>query len=125
MAAIASVMLATCKAGDKILTQTQLYGTTDELMQSLLPEYAIETRSTDMTDLSKVAEILHADHRIKLIYLETPSNPLIQLVDIRAIVQLAAKYHIKVAVDNTFCTPWCSNRWLWVLISPSTAPPNS
>ncbi|HAE35414.1 MAG: aminotransferase class I/II-fold pyridoxal phosphate-dependent enzyme [Chitinophagales bacterium] len=105
MAAIASVMLATCKAGDKILTQTQLYGTTDELMQSLLPEYAIETRSTDMTDLSKVAEILHADHRIKLIYLETPSNPLIQLVDIRAIVQLAAKYHIKVAVDNTFCTP--------------------
>jgi methionine-gamma-lyase len=105
MAAIASLILATCKAGDKVLTQSQLYGTTDELMQSLLPDYGIQTRITDMTDLDGVAEILRADDQIKLIYLETPSNPLIQLVDIKAIVRLAAGFKIKVAVDNTFCTP--------------------
>jgi methionine-gamma-lyase len=106
MAAITATLMAHCKAGDKVLTQTQLYGTTDELMQSYLPQYGVQARMVNMQDLSAVEEVLQTDDCIRLIYLETPSNPLIELVDIAAICKLAAKYKVPVAVDNTFSTPY-------------------
>jgi methionine-gamma-lyase len=105
MAAIAAVILAHCKAGDKVLTQNQLYGTTDELMQAMLPDYGVQARTMDLNDLQALENVLASDDCIRLIYLETPSNPLIELTDISGIAKVAAKWKIPVAVDNTFCTP--------------------
>lgn len=106
MAAISAIILAVVKSGEKVLTQHQLYGTTDELMQSLLPEFGIETIATDLRNLKAMDAMLSADKKIKLLYIETPSNPLMEVFDIAAICTVASKHKVKVAVDNTFCTSY-------------------
>jgi len=106
MAAITATILATCKAGGHILAQRQLYGATDELMHNMLPALGITATLISMHDMAELEEHLSTNSNIKLIYLETPSNPLIELVDIKAITTIAKKYKIKVAVDNTFATPY-------------------
>lgn len=106
MAAISAVILSVVKKGYKILTQYQLYGTTDELMQSLLPEFGIETIHADLHDIKKIEELLQSDKKIQLIYIETPSNPLMEVFDISTLSKIALKYKVKVAVDNTFSTSY-------------------
>ena len=106
MAAISSALLATLKTGDKVLSHFSLYGGTEEIVQHFLPGLGIERIIMDLRDLNKTEEVLKNDSSIKLIYLETPANPTIQCVDIEALTALAKSYHIKVAVDNTFATPF-------------------
>ena len=100
-------MMACLNTGEKLLTQNQLYGTTDELIQKQLTAFGIENARCDLNDLDKVENIIKKDKSIKLIYLETPSNPMMEVYDINAISKLANKYKIKVAVDNTFASPYC------------------
>ena len=107
MAAISSAMMACLNTGEKLLTQNQLYGTTDELIQKQLTAFGIENARCDLNDLDKVENIIKKDKSVKLIYLETPSNPMMEVYDINAISKLANKYKIKVAVDNTFASPYC------------------
>jgi methionine-gamma-lyase len=107
MAAIAAVMTSCASAGDSILTQHQLYGTTDELMQKQLASWKIKTLRADLNDLNAVEKLLKKDQRITLIYIETPSNPMMEVVDIQAVAVLAHRYGRKVAVDNTFASPYC------------------
>ncbi|MBK8488711.1 MAG: aminotransferase class I/II-fold pyridoxal phosphate-dependent enzyme [Bacteroidetes bacterium] len=106
MAAISAVILSVVKEGEKMLTQHQLYGTTDELMQSLLPEFGIETINADLHNLKAVESLLQSDKKIKLIYIESPSNPLMEVFDISALCNMALTYKVKVAVDNTFSTSY-------------------
>lgn len=106
MAAISSVILSVVIKGNKLLTQHQLYGTTDELMQSLLPEFGIETIQADLNNINAIDALLQSDKKIKLIYIETPSNPLMEVFDISAVCKIALKYKVKVAVDNTFSTSY-------------------
>ncbi len=106
MAAISSLILACAKQGDVILTQYQLYGTTDELFNKLLPHYGITVIQTNLHDIDGVEKILEENKNIKLLYIETPSNPLLQIFDIKLLSTIAKKYHVKFAVDNTFCTPY-------------------
>lgn len=106
MAAISAVILACVKKGDAVLTQQQLYGTTDEFMQLLLPEFGIETLITDLQNVKEVEAILQSNKKIKLLYIETPSNPLMEVLDIALLSKIAVKYKVKVAVDNTFSTPY-------------------
>ena len=107
MAAIAAVLLACAKAGEKILTQYQLYGTTDELMQKQLRDWNIETLRCDLNDIKQVEALLKTEKSIQLIYIESPSNPMMEVIDIAAVVAVAKKYGCKVAVDNTFSSPYC------------------
>jgi len=107
MAAIASVITACVQRGDAILTQAQLYGTTDELLMSEIVPQGVRILRNAMQDMHAVEKILKQNKRIKLIYLETPSNPLLAVTDIAAMAQLASKYGCKVAVDNTFASPYC------------------
>ncbi|MFI5173067.1 MAG: trans-sulfuration enzyme family protein [Chitinophagales bacterium] len=107
MAAISSAMLACASAGEKILTQNQLYGTTDELIQTQLKAFGIDNVRSDMNDLNKVENILKKDKKIRLIYIETPSNPTLEVFDIHALAKLVGKFKIKLAVDNTFSSPYC------------------
>src|SRR5205823_11084172 len=77
MAAISTLMFATLKPGDKILTHFSLYGGTDEMVEKILPELKIESVITDLRDLNKAETAMKAGG-FKLLYLETPANPTIQ-----------------------------------------------
>jgi methionine-gamma-lyase len=105
MAAISTLMVATLKPGDKILTHFSLYGGTDELVQKILPGLNISAEIVDLRDLNKAEEIMRSVG-IKMLYLETPANPTIQCVDIEELSKIAKRHNIIVACDNTFATPY-------------------
>ena len=106
MAAITTMMLATLKTGDKILTHFSLYGGTDEFVHKVLPQFGITAIITDLRDLNKAKDIIKSDPAIRMIYLETPANPTIQCVDIEELTRLAKQKNLVVACDNTFATPY-------------------
>lgn len=106
MAAISTLMMATLKPGDKILTHYSLYGGTNEMLNTILPGFHIEAVITDLRNPENAAKALAADPSIKMLYLETPANPTIQCVDIEVLSRLAKQYQCVVACDNTFATPF-------------------
>ncbi|MBX2932675.1 MAG: aminotransferase class I/II-fold pyridoxal phosphate-dependent enzyme [Ferruginibacter sp.] len=106
MAAISTLMIATLKAGDKVLTHYSLYGGTQELLDKVLPPLGIGTVITDLREPEKAIAAIQADDSIKMLYLETPANPTIQCVDIEALADIAKTKNLMVAVDNTFATPY-------------------
>ena len=106
MAAISTLMLATLKPGDKIITHFSLYGGTDELVTKILPSFGITAIIADLRDLNKAGEILKSDKAIRMMYLETPANPTIQCVDLDELSRLAKQHGLIVACDNTFATPY-------------------
>lgn len=106
MAAISTLMLATLKPGDKILTHYSLYGGTNELVGSVLPGINIEAVITDLRDTDNAVRELENDPSIRMLYLETPANPTIQCVDIEELCRIARLYGCLVACDNTFATPY-------------------
>jgi methionine-gamma-lyase len=107
MAAISAAILANVKSGDKIITQGNLYGTTNELMISLLKDWGIEMLYADLTDLNFVEDAIINDDTIKLLYIETPANPTMACYDLDALAAIAQNQGIKTIVDNTFATPYC------------------
>lgn len=106
MAAISTLLLSTLHAGDKILTHYSLYSGTENLMQDILPHFGIEAVTMDLRDADKVENVIQHDRHIKLMYLETPANPTIQIVDIEELTGIAKRYNLHVACDNTFATPY-------------------
>jgi methionine-gamma-lyase len=106
MAAISSLMLATLKTGDKILSHYSLYGGTQEIMDRILPDLGIEVIIADLRDLNIAEDALKANPDIRMVYLETPANPTIQCVDIDELSKLGKKYGKIIACDNTFATPY-------------------
>jgi methionine-gamma-lyase len=107
MAAISSSVMAVAFAGDHILAHDCLYGCTHSLMEEILPRYGIEVTFADLSDLDNVDE--NIQDNTKLIYLETPSNPTLNLVDIEGISKKAHAAGAKVITDNTFMTPYLQN----------------
>lgn len=105
MSAISTLLLGVLKTGDKILTQGNLYGGTTELLTAVFGQFGVETVLTDLRDLNKVEDALQHDKKIKLLYCETPANPTLACVDIRALTELAHRYGALCAIDNTFSTP--------------------
>lgn len=106
MAAISSLMLATLKTGDKILSHYSLYGGTQEILDRILPDLGIEVIIADLRDLNIAEDALKANPDIRMVYLETPANPTIQCVDIDELSKLGKKYGKIIACDNTFATPY-------------------
>lgn len=106
MAAISTLMLSNLKAGQRVLTHFSLYGGTQELLDKILPAYGIESVIVDFKNHELVKQTLAGDKTIQLVYIETPANPTLQCVDIEAITKLSRACDVKVAVDNTFSTPY-------------------
>ena len=106
MAAITTLLLATLKAGDKILTHYSLYGGTEELITNFLPALGITAVIADLRDAGVAEDAIKKDRAIKMIYIETPANPTIQCVDIEALAALGKQHGLIVACDNTFATPY-------------------
>ena len=113
MSAIATLLLSTLKSGDKILTQGNLYGGTTELLTKVLGPMGIETVMVNLKDLDLVESRLKADPAIQMIYFETPANPTLACVDIEALAELARKYNCFSTVDNTFCTPYLQQPFVY------------
>lgn len=106
MAAISALFMSTLKAGDKILSHYSLYGGSQQIMESLLPDFGVTAIIIDLRDLNKAEDALKADPAIKMIYIETPANPTLQCVDIEALTTLGKQYGKIIACDNTFATPY-------------------
>jgi methionine-gamma-lyase len=106
MGAISTLMMSTLKAGDKVLSHYSLYGGTQNFLDSILPDLNIGHVIADLRDPQKAEDILKNDASIKLLYLETPANPTVQIVDLEVLTIIGKKYGCKVAVDNTFATPY-------------------
>ena len=106
MSAISTLFMSALKAGDKILSQGNLYGGTTELLQKIFKNLGIEPIFTDLQDLGQVEDILKSNPEIKMLYFETPANPTLACVDIAALSELGKKYNVLTAIDNTFPTPY-------------------
>jgi methionine-gamma-lyase len=106
MAAISTAILSAVKAGDKILIQGNLYGTTNELINDFLLAYNIHSQIIDLKDLDLIENLIVNDESIKLIYIETPANPTLECYDLEGLSNIAKAYNVTTIVDNTFATPY-------------------
>ncbi len=103
MAAITSLCLALLKAGDHIVSSRSVFGTTTTLFEKYLPRFGIDTSFVDLTDMQGWQDAIRSSTR--LLFLETPSNPLTEIADIGALARLAHDHGCLLVVDNCFCTP--------------------
>ena len=101
MAATHALLTAHCSAGDHVVLPQDLYGGTYRLVDKVLTRFGLEYDLVDQTDLDSLERALRPE--TKLIWVETPTNPLLNVVDIAAVVE--RKQDAIVAVDNTFATP--------------------
>ena len=92
------------RPGDHIVASDDLYGGSYRLFTQVFEPYGIEFSFTDLSDTKVVEKALR--HSTKMIWIETPTNPLLKLVDIRALTALASTRGILTAVDNTFASPY-------------------
>ena len=108
MGAIATLLLSLLKNGDKLLTHNILYGSSHNLINKILPDYGVETTMMDLRELysanndKDIENIIGAGY--KVVYLETPANPTLDIIDIRELRKVLGK-EIIIIVDNTFATP--------------------
>jgi cystathionine beta-lyase/cystathionine gamma-synthase len=107
MAAIHGVILSVARSGDAVVIPRAVYGGVVGLAHAILERSGIETRAVDTTDPDAVAAALDAP--VRLVWLETISNPTTAMADIGAIARLAHERGIQVAVDNTFASPYLAN----------------
>src|ERR1700722_2280944 len=101
-AAISSALLAMLKAGDEVIVTRQLYGGSYVLMRDILPRYGIVIRYVD-TDLQGIERMVNP--RTKVLYVETPTNPSLRLVDLRKAAAFAKEWDLISMVDSTFGSP--------------------
>lgn len=106
MAAITTMLLGNLKAGDKIISHPSLYGGTQELIDKILPGLGIETIITDFNDPEAVRTQIRQDKSIRMLYVETPANPTLQIVDLTVFCRLGKEEGLMVCADNTFATPY-------------------
>jgi cystathionine gamma-lyase len=103
LGALTTLCMAMFQPGDHIICSDDVYGGTFRFFTKVFSKFGVTIQFVDATDVAMVAAAITP--KTRLIYLETPSNPLLKLTDIRAVCQLAHANGIKVCVDNTFATP--------------------
>jgi methionine-gamma-lyase len=105
MAAISASLLGVAHAGDHVIAQDVLYGSTDHLISKLMPQYGISTSRVKGMNSDALAQAFSDHPNTTSVFLETPANPTMTLVDIAAVIDIAHAHNAKVIVDNTFATP--------------------
>jgi len=106
MAAISSSLLAVLKGGDELISTAQLYGGTYRLMRDVFPNWGITVHHVQ-PDLGGIEKLVNA--RTRALYVETPTNPTLRLVDIQKAAAFAKKHKLVTLIDNTFATPVLQN----------------
>ncbi len=92
--------------GDRLLMSDDVYGGTWRLADKVWRRYGIETDAVDLRDLDAVAAAFGSERPPRMVWIETPSNPLLKVIDISAVARLAAVAGAITVVDNTFATPY-------------------
>lgn len=100
-------ILKTLASGDEIVSTNDLYGGSYRQMVRIYGPMGIKSHFIDMTDLGKVEAAINEN--TKLMWIETPTNPMLRIVDIKALTDLARKKGVKTVVDNTFASPYLQN----------------
>lgn len=103
MAAITAMIMANLSSGDHIVASKSLFGSSIQLLGNILPRFGIETTFVSLADPAAWAAAVRPNTR--LLFCETPSNPLTEIGDIAALSVIAKKHNVLLAVDNCFCTP--------------------
>ncbi len=103
MAAIMAVGMGLLQAGDHVVSSRSIFGSTVLLFQNYFGKFGVDTDFVNITDLAAWEAAIKPNTRF--LFLETPSNPLIEIADIQAIADIAHKHGCLLVVDNVFCTP--------------------
>ena len=103
LAAIDAI-IKTLSPGDEIISTNDLYGGSYRLFKQIFEKYELKFHFVNMEDLTSVEEVINSN--TKLIWVETPTNPMMNVVDIKSMSFLAKKNNILLCVDNTFATPY-------------------
>ncbi|RJG13785.1 O-succinylhomoserine sulfhydrylase [Pseudomonas cavernicola] len=103
MSAILATVMALCSAGDHVLVSRSVFGSTISLFEKYLKRFAVQVDYVPLADLSAWEKACKPN--TKLLFVESPSNPLAELVDIAALAELAHGHGASLVVDNCFCTP--------------------
>jgi len=105
MGAVSAALMGLVHAGEHLITQGALYGSANYLITDVLPNYGITFSRVTMLDRDGLTQELKAHPNTTAVYLETPANPTMGLIDIAAVCEIAHAHGAKVIVDNTFATP--------------------
>ena len=97
-------LLKTLKPGDEVISTADLYGGTYRLFTSIFEKYGLVFHFVSMDNPSLVESKIN--EKTKLLWVETPTNPMLNIIDIKAYSRLAKQHNIKLCVDNTFATPY-------------------
>ena len=123
MAAILATCAGLLKAGDHIVSSHSIFGTTIALFSTYLARFGIETTFVPLANTDRWEAAIRPDTR--LLFLETPSNPLTEIADIKRLSALAKSNDCVLVVDNCFCTPILNSHWRSVRISSFTRQPST
>ncbi|HTX79302.1 MAG TPA: aminotransferase class I/II-fold pyridoxal phosphate-dependent enzyme, partial [Longilinea sp.] len=103
MGAITTSILSLVKSGDHIVAQRDIYGGTIKFLSSWLPKLGVETTFVDTVEYEQHAQAIKPN--TKLLYVESPTNPTLRVVDLKRISELAKQHGITTVIDSTFATP--------------------
>ena len=103
MAAVTAAMLSLLQAGDHVVAARALFGSCRYIVETLLPRYGIETTLIDGRDMHAWEQAMRP--RTKVLFLETPSNPVLQVIDMQGVADIAHAHGARLVVDNVFATP--------------------
>ena len=103
MGAVSTALLTALADGGHVVAMSNLYSATFQILNEDLRRFGIETTFVDATDTAQIERAIRAD--TKVLYLESPTNPLLKLVDLRASAEIAKTHGLTSIIDNTFATP--------------------
>jgi len=104
MAAISTAIISLVSPGDHIVSVRDLYGGTVGLFSDLMSRFGVRTTFIEATNIDEISSTVRSN--TKILFLETPTNPTLKLVDLQKAAEVAAKHGAKVLVDNTFASPY-------------------
>jgi len=90
--------------GDEVISTNDLYGGSYRIFKTIFEKYGIKFHFVDMLDIENISNVIN--YKTKLIWVETPTNPMMNIIDIEAVSKIAKSNHTLLAVDNTFATPY-------------------
>jgi cystathionine gamma-lyase len=105
--ASAQALLSLVKGGDHIICSSNVYGGTYRLFELIMKDYGLEFSWVNTSDLSNIEKVIKKN--TKMIYVETPTNPMLTLTDLRGVVEIAKKNNLISVCDNTFMSPYFQN----------------
>ncbi len=103
LGAISALVLTLCRTGDNFVSSNTIYGGTHANFTHFMPRVGIEAREVRATHLDELEAAI--DDKTRLIFIETPANPNLDIIDVAGCVRIARKHGIPLAVDNTFASP--------------------